>query len=190
MRWLSSTKRKKPLFTIDEPRESVASIGKENEWENDTVPGSDLLAEITQQLRKMHPDPKRDVGRGTPEFAAQNSADSSFTLIADLIPILDSIERTLDLARAHKDNELLKNWIATVAAIHRKLRSILFRHGLKEIETIGQKVDFNLHEVVEYCETNDFPENSIVAQKQKGYLFRGNVIRDAKVVVAKQKAKS
>jgi hypothetical protein len=189
MRVRFSTKRNKPVFTINEQQEAVSSIGEKSKLDNGTVPGSDLLEEIAQQLRHIQPPPKRVIGKVSPQPPGQNSADISFNIITELIPILDSMERTLDLARAFKDNELLNNWITNIAAIHRKLRGILIRYGLKEIETIGEKVDFSRHEVVEYRQINDFPENIIIEEKQRGYQFQDKIIRDAKVVVAKSIAK-
>ena len=188
MKLLSATKAKNNNFTIDEHKEPIYSTGKIK------VPiGStseiDLLEEISQQLCQLQNISKREISQSKQQ-ANKTSIDSNFNLISDLVPILDSMERTLELATDFKDNELLKNWITNIAAIHRKFRGILIRQGLKEIETIDKKVDLNLHEVVEYRETNDFPENIIVDEKQKGYLFRDKIIRDAKVVVAKQVVKS
>jgi molecular chaperone GrpE (heat shock protein) len=188
MKLLSATKTKKYKFTIDERKEPIYSIGK-SKVPIGSTPEIDLFGEISQQLGQLQNIAQKEISQAK-QPANITAIDSNFNLISDLVPILDSMERTLELATDFKDNELLKNWITNIAAIHRKFKGILIRQGLKEIETIGKKVDLNLHEVVEYRETNDYPDNIIIAEKQKGYLFRDKIIRDAKVIVAKQVTKS
>ena len=49
---------------------------------------------------------------------------------------------------------------------------------------MGKKVDLNLHEVVEYRASADHPNDTVIGERQKGYVLRGKLLRDAKVVVA------
>jgi molecular chaperone GrpE len=185
---LSLHKQKNKRFIIDEAQETISVSDKEAVAISSSTP--DLIDEITEQLQKIQTlsKPSRKAIVPQQHNIAQDTA--MFNIMNDLVPIMDSMERTLELANAFPDNEILKNWLTNISAINRKLRNILFRQGLQEMETIGKGVDFNMHEVVEYRETNNYPENTIIEEKQKGYLFRGKVIRDAKVVVAKHAIKS
>lgn len=179
----SISKHKNKRFLINESKEPITYTGEESS-------STDLIDEITEQLQKIQTAPKR-ANRPLSQPQDNSTPDTAtLNLISDIVPIMDSIERTLELADTFSDNEILKNWLTNVAAVYRKLRNVLFRHGLQEMENIGKIVDFNRHEVVEYRETNNFPENTIIEEKQKGYLFQNKVIRDAKVIVAKHAIKT
>jgi len=181
---MKSIRKKKTQFIIDEQKENLNFSELDT---TGTIPETgDLLEEISSQLQKIQT-MQLNVAQQT---ISTKEVDKTAILIEDIIPVLDSFERTLDLAKTFSDNELLFNWMKNIEAIYRKLRAVLGRQGLREIETIGKKVDFSQHEVVEYRETNEFPENIIVEEKQHGYQFRDKIIRDAKVVVAKSIAKS
>jgi molecular chaperone GrpE len=185
---LSSRKYKNKRFIIDETKETIPISDKELTANSSST--TDLIDEITEQLQKLQSISKPG-SKATVKIQDSFAQDiAMYNLISDLVPIMDSMERTLELANTFPDNEILKNWLTNISAINRKLRNILFRQGLQEVETIGKLVDFNEHEVVEYREINNYPENTIIEEKQKGYLFRGKVIRDAKVVVAKPAIKS
>ncbi|MCX7919323.1 MAG: nucleotide exchange factor GrpE [bacterium] len=181
---MHALKLKREQFVIDEPKEPVIS----EDQNSLTQPKSygDLVEEISALLRQQQ---SKQNNQFQPSVS-QATVDPIIGLVEDLIPILDSFERTLDLAKSFSDNEVLSNWMKNIEAIYRKLKLILFRLGLREIESIGQPIDYNKHEVVEYQETNEVPENTIIAEKQRGYSFRDKVIRDAKVVVAKRIAHS
>jgi molecular chaperone GrpE len=184
MSLLFYSNKKKFSFVVDEQKETIAH--RENENGVTSISNSpDLLEEVSAQLGKIH-----KIALSQPQVREKNIPDPIEGLMTDLFPILDSMERILDLARTFEDNEILKNWIKNVEAVYRKLRSVLIRQGLREIETTGTKVDYNLHEVVEYQETTDIAENTIIGVKQKGYYFRNKVLRDAKVVVVKPAVKS
>ena len=41
-----------------------------------------------------------------------------------------------------------------------------------------------MHEVVEYRASEDHPNDVVISERQKGYVFRNKLLSDAKVVVA------
>ena len=64
-------------------------------------------------------------------------------LIAELIPILDDLERALNAAEEHQEAQLEEG----VRLVHRSLASLLERHGVTPIETDG-KFDPHVHEAL------------------------------------------
>ncbi|MFB3895941.1 MAG: nucleotide exchange factor GrpE [bacterium] len=185
---LSLQKHKKAPFIIDEMKEPISNT--EIESMPNSSSASDLIDAISSQLQKIQADSKSVRSIGIQQKNNINQDTALFDIISDLVPVMDSMERSIELANTFPDNEILQNWMTNITAIYRKLRNVLMKQGLQEIETIGKGIDFNQHEVVEYRETNNYPEHTIIEEKQKGYLFRGKVIRDAKVVVAKPAVKS
>ena len=60
---------------------------------------------------------------------------------------------------------------------------VLVKLGLEPIETAGQRFDPNLHQAVERVETGDAEDQSILGEFQRGYNFKGKLLRPAMVRV-------
>lgn len=105
-------------------------------------------------------------------------------VIRGLLPTLDSFDRVLGLARSHPPSEEIDNWLKSVESIYFRLLGMLEGFGLHPMSTVGKPVDLNLHEVVEYRKSQEHPQDVVIGERQKGYVFRGKLLRDAKVVVA------
>ena len=107
-----------------------------------------------------------------------------------MITLLDGFERILNLARRYPPSEELDNWLKSIETIYFRLLNILQKYGLKSIDTIGKEVNLNCHDVVEYRTTTDYPADTVISERQKGYTWNDKLIRDAKVVVAHNPAAS
>jgi molecular chaperone GrpE len=55
---------------------------------------------------------------------------------------------------------------------------------LEPIEALGRKFDPHIHEAVERVETTEHEDQTVVEQWQRGYRFRGRLLRPAMVKVA------
>jgi molecular chaperone GrpE len=60
----------------------------------------------------------------------------------------------------------------------------LTKMGLEPIDTAGKLFDPNLHQAVERVETRDVPDQTVVSEFQRGYLFKGRLLRPSMVKVA------
>lgn len=99
-------------------------------------------------------------------------------LIRDILPVLDSLDAAI--VTSPDDQGLL--------TLKSQLTSVLKKHGLEEMKTIGEKFNPLFHEVVECeeCPPEEKQEIDIVSGEiQKGYMLNGKVIRVAKVKVKK-----
>ena len=103
-------------------------------------------------------------------------------LIAELIPILDDLERALAAAEEHQEAQLEEG----VRLVHSTLASLLTRHGVKPIETEG-KFDPSVHEAL-LSQPSEAEEGSVIDVVQKGYKLGERVVRPARVVVAAPQA--
>jgi molecular chaperone GrpE len=99
-------------------------------------------------------------------------------LVAELLPILDDLERALQAAAEHEEARLEEG----VELVHRELAALLARHGVKEIETSG-KFDPHVHEAL-VSQPSEADEGSVLDVIQKGYTLGERVVRPARVVVA------
>lgn len=100
--------------------------------------------------------------------------------LLELLPILDNFERAL----AHPDEQSGAEYRKGVELIYRQFRDLMEKKGLRAIETAGQPFDPNYHEAILREERNDLPENTILAELQKGYFFRDKLLRPAMVKVS------
>lgn len=98
-------------------------------------------------------------------------------LIADLLPILDNIER----ATTHlPEDPAAKEWANGLLIIFNKLRETLHAHGLESLPTENLPFDPNLHEAVM---TENGPQDQIRKELEKGYRLGDRVLRRSKVSV-------
>lgn len=107
--------------------------------------------------------------------------------IVEILGIIDNFERALQASEAAHDIENLK---IGIELIHRQLRDLLIRRGLREIQAVGQVFDPARHEAICYEEAEDVQAHQVLEQLVKGYELHGKVIRPSQVKVAKEPSKS
>lgn len=161
----------------------------------------EVLAEADDTVEvEQAPDPLREVTRERDEYldalqrlkaefdnyrkrAAREQSDfasrASGRLVAELLPVLDDLERALDFAEEHEEAKLEEG----VRLVHRALVEALRKEGLAEIETDGL-FDPHVHEALLSQPAEDAESGSILSVVQKGYRIGDRVIRPARVVVA------
>ena len=106
-------------------------------------------------------------------------------LIKDLLPVLDTYYAREIYIQAGEEAKLGKNKKPDGAdVIVGQLISILKKHGLEEIKTIGEGFNPQFHHAEEQVITEGL-EGTIIEEIQKGYLLNGKVLRAAKVKVSK-----
>lgn len=109
------------------------------------------------------------------------------TLVRDLLPIVDNLERAIDAARAGhgEDHSLLEG----VDMIRRELLKVLEGNGVTPVEALGRPFDPNLHEAVMQEEAPaDVADQTVLRELQKGYCIHDRLVRPAMVVVARKSA--
>jgi molecular chaperone GrpE len=101
--------------------------------------------------------------------------------VKTLLPIFDDFERALAVETADS------NYAKGVQLIHNRLKETLEKMGLEPIDTSGKLFDPNLHHGIDMVETDEAEDQAILAEFQKGYNFRGKLLRPAMVRVAVKK---
>jgi molecular chaperone GrpE len=102
-------------------------------------------------------------------------------LLAKLLVVVDDFDRAV----ANVPADLAGNgWVEGVAAIDRKLDSLLASEGLSPIEAVGKPFDPHEHDAIVQEQRTDVPEGTVTAELQRGYRIRDRVLRPAMVAVA------
>lgn len=99
-------------------------------------------------------------------------------LIREILPALDDFERALQHETA--DREYAKG----VELIYQRLSETLRKMGLEPIETTGARFDPTVHQAVQRVETDEAEDQTVLGEFQKGYTFKGKLLRPAMVRVA------
>jgi molecular chaperone GrpE len=102
-------------------------------------------------------------------------------IILDFLEILDNFY----LAEKNIPGEERSNYLDGLLNIKKQIIKILKNYGVEEVKTVGKEFDPNLHEAVAMVEAENKNNNIIVEEINKGYLLNGELLRPAKVKVAK-----
>ena len=103
------------------------------------------------------------------------------SLVRDLIPVLDNLDRALDSARATAGAESV---VTGVELIQRELLRVLERSGVTRYSAVGQAFDPTRHEAIARVVSTEAAPDTVVNETAPGYLLNGRVLRPAMVAVA------
>jgi len=107
--------------------------------------------------------------------------------LRQLLPVVDNLERAV--AAAGQDGASLESLRTGVGMVCRQLGELLFKQGAAPMNSVGQGFDPTKHHAVATVESEDYEDNTVVDELQKGYFFRGRVLRPALVRVARKPEK-
>jgi molecular chaperone GrpE len=105
------------------------------------------------------------------EFAAMDSVKA-------LLPVLDDFERAVKQESADKE------YARGMELIYNRLYESLRKLGLEPVSDEVKVFNPHIHHAVEMVDTADHPDQSVLDVYQKGYYFKGRLLRPAMVKVA------
>jgi molecular chaperone GrpE len=100
--------------------------------------------------------------------------------VRKLLPVLDGFERGLFAP----EGETVENFKTGFQLILKQFKDVLIQAGLQPIPTSGQFFDPNYHQALMREETETFADNQIISEMQRGYTFKGRLLRPSLVRVA------
>ncbi len=103
-------------------------------------------------------------------------------VLSRLLPVIDDFDIYF---QHHKDEYTEDARSDGIQLIYNKLLVVLKEMGLEPIEAEGHPFEPELHEAVLTEETEEVDEGTVLKVWQKGFLFKGRLLRPAKVVTAK-----
>jgi molecular chaperone GrpE len=132
------------------------------------------LADRLLRARAEFDNARRRAERERSDFLQFAATD----LVKDVLPVLDDFERALKVETADR------NYAKGVELIYQRLYETLKKLGLEPIETAGKAFDPNMHQAVERVETDEAEDHIVLGEFQRGYNFKGKLLRPAMVRVA------
>jgi len=133
------------------------------------------LAETQNVRRRAQQDVERERKFGIERFAK------------DVLSVADNLGRALSAlpGDAAATDPALRNVIVGVQATERELQSVLERHGVTRIESLGKPFNAEFHQAMMEVEDPSVPSGTVVQELIPGYLLAGRLLRAAMVAVSK-----
>ena len=103
------------------------------------------------------------------------------SLLRDLVPVLDNLDRALEAARATGEAASV---VGGVELIQRELLKVLERAGVTRYSALGQPFDPTRHEAIARVVSVDAKPGTVVGETLPGYQLHNRVLRAALVSVA------
>ena len=103
------------------------------------------------------------------------------SIIEKILPIVDSFERGLGTL---SEDEIAANPFADgMDKVYKQMVKALEEAGVTPIEAVGKEFDPNLHNAVMHGDDDQYGENIVSEEFQKGYMYRNTVVRYSMVKV-------
>lgn len=106
---------------------------------------------------------------------------SNESLVRELLPALDGLNKAMEYASSAKNEELVKG----LALVKKLIEDSLKKFGVQEVESLGKPYDPNLHEAILMKDSQSQP-GIVLEEVQKGYTIHGRLLRPSMVIVSKK----
>jgi molecular chaperone GrpE len=116
-----------------------------------------------------------------------------FAFAKETLNLIDNFERSkkiLENDEILKDTEALKKTLEHFEIINKDMVSILSKNGITPIDSIGKKLDPNLHQAMMEIEDDQKDAGTIVQEIQKGFMMKDRLLRPSLVGVSKKTIKN
>ena len=136
----------------------------------------ELTDKLTRQMAEFDNFRKR-----TEKEKSQMYEVGAKDIIEKILPVVDNFERGLDAVPEEKKED---PFIQGMEKVYKQFMTVLESVEVKPIEALGNQFDPNFHNAVMHVEDENFGENEVAEEFQKGYMYRDSVVRHSMVKVA------
>ncbi len=110
---------------------------------------------------------------------------SQSSLLKEFLVVVDNLERAVGSIPGDDQDKGLLVLKQGVELTLKQFQSVLEKHGVTKVKTVGEKFDPRFHEVMFQEETDKVPDETVLEELQSGYLLHDRVLRPALVKTAK-----
>ena len=145
-----------------------------------------------EQLEKEHETLKNQYVRISADFEnfrkrqSRDQDDLKIQLVSNsltaILPIVDNFERARQQLKP--ESEEAQTLHRSYQGLYKQLVEVLKQQGVAPMRVVGQQFDPNLHEAVLREPSEEFKEDFILEELQRGYHLEGKVLRHALVKVS------
>jgi molecular chaperone GrpE len=112
-----------------------------------------------------------------------------FAFAKETLNLIDNLERSkqiLENDEALRNTEALKKTLEHFDIINKDMVSILSKNGITPVDSIGKKLDPNIHQAMMEINDDQKEPGTIVQEIQKGFMMKDRLLRPSLVGVSKK----
>ena len=103
------------------------------------------------------------------------------SIIEKILPVIDNFERGLAAVPEEQKEDA---FVVGMDKVYKQMLTTLTEAGVEPIEAVGKEFNPDFHNAVMHVEDENFGENIVAEEFQKGYTYRDSVVRHSMVKVA------
>jgi len=113
---------------------------------------------------------------------AEREKRAQMEVLRLILPFLDNLDR----AFLNSPENVDKNWLQGIELSVKDFQALLKQFGLEEIAECGVAFNPAYHESMGFDSVDEYEDGTVAKIVQKGYLFKGMLLRPAKVFINKK----
>ena len=170
-------------LNVDENENEDEDISIEQTVENQNKEIKELKDQLLRSLAESENLRKRTI-----KEIAEAKKYSHISFVRDLVSSVDNLQRALEAVPDDKSqlSEPIKNLVIGLEIVEKEILNTFEKHSLKQINPLGEKFDYNLHQAMFEVPTNEKEPGYVVEVSQKGYLLHDRLVRPAMVGISKK----
>ena len=160
----------------------IEDISKEETVENNNKEIKELKDQLLRSLAEGE-----NLRKRTLKEIADAKKYSHISFVRDLLSSVDNLQRALEAVPDDKSqlSEPIKNLFIGLEIVEKEILNTFEKYSLKQINPLGEKFDYNLHQAMFEVPTNEKEPGYVVEVSQKGYLLHDRLVRPAMVGISK-----
>ena len=180
----------------DEPKETIPE-DQDNAVKKDASENKDSIKKVSPEEKILELEDK--LARAFAEMENQRRRFEKeredafnyggFAFAKETLNLIDNLERSKQILENDdvlKDSDALKKTLEHFDIINKDMVSILSKNGITPIDSIGKKLDPNLHQAMMEIDDDQKEPGSIVQEIQKGFMMKDRLLRPSLVGVSKK----
>ena len=112
-----------------------------------------------------------------------------FAFAKETLNLIDNLERSKQILESDevlKNSDVLKKTLEHFDIINKDMISILSKNGITPLDSIGKKLDPNLHQAMIEIDDDQKEPGTIIQEIQKGFMMKDRLLRPSLVGVSKK----
>ena len=176
--------------TNPEEQDNKQNVAEKNDEIKETTPEEkikELEDKVTRTFAEMENQRRRFEKEREDAFNY-----GGFALAKETLNLIDNLERSkqiLEKDETLKNTGALKKTLEHFNIINKDMISILSKNGITQIESIGKKLDPNLHQAMIEIDNEQSEPGTIIQEIQKGFMMKDRLLRPSLVGVSKKTEK-
>ena len=170
----------------EEKIESELEAKQKNENKEEQTPEA-KVSELEEKLVRLYAEMENQ--RRRYEKEREDAFEyGGFSLAKETLNLIDNLERskiTIEKDESIKNSDALKKIINHLDIIYKDMMTILKKNNISPIDSVGKKLDPNLHQAMMEIEDGNKDSGIIIQEIQKGFMMKNRLLRPSLVAVSK-----